>query len=539
MANTGKTPARAPRRLAVALLTFLLAAAGALAQTPKYGGTLRIYQRDNPASASIHEEATYSTTAPFMGVFNNLILNDQTIPRTSDATIRPDLATSWSWSDDGRDLTFKLRDGVVWHDGKPFTSADVKCTFDLVLEKSADKFRKNPRKPWYRNVSDVTVNGPSEATIHLTRRQPSMLAMLASGFTPMYPCHVPQVQMRSKPIGTGPFMVAEFRQNEILRFVKNPRYWKPGLPYLDGIDMPIIAQRSTAVLAFEAGKVDMTFPWEVTVPLRRDILAHVPGAVCHFGTMNVNYNLIVNADKPPFDNIDIRRAMALTIDRKAFIDILFEGQADIGGSLLPAPAGVWGMPAAMQTTMLGYDGDVSGNRAKARAIMEKLGYGPNHRLAVKVSIRNLPYFRDPAVILIDHLKEAYIDGELDPVDNAIWYPKLYRKDYAIGLNLTGNALDDPDQAFYENFGCKSDRNYSGYCSAEMEALFDRQSVETDFGKRQAQVWEIDRRLQNEVARPVILHMRGGTCWQKNVRGYVPMANTVHNGYRFEDIWLDQ
>ncbi|MSP01052.1 MAG: peptide ABC transporter substrate-binding protein [Acetobacteraceae bacterium] len=522
-----------------AFLLALLTAGSALAQTPRSGGTLRIYQRDNPASASIHEEATYSTTAPFMGVFNNLVLNDQHIPRTSMDTIRPELATSWTWSEDGQHLTFRLREGVTWHDGKPFTSADVKCTFDLLREKAADKFRKNPRKPWYQNVADVTTNGPLEATIHLSRRQPSILAMLASGFTPMYPCHVPQIQMRSKPIGTGPYMSAEFKQNEILRFVKNPHYWKPGLPYLDGIDWPIIANRSTAILAFEAGKIDMTFPWEVSVPIRRDILAHVPNAICHFGTMNVNYNLIVNGDKPPFDNLDIRRAMALTIDRKAFIDILFEGQADIGGSLMPGPEGVWGMPDDMKKTMLGFGPDVAANRAQAKAIMEKLGYGPKNRLAVKVSIRNIPYFRDPAVILIDHLKEAYIDGELDPVDTAIWYPKLYRKDYAIGLNLTGNSMDDPDQTFYENFGCKSDRNYSGYCNPEVEALFDRQSVEVDFATRRALVWEIDQRLQNEVARPVILHQHGGTCWHKYVRGYTPMTNSPHNGYRFEDMWIDR
>ena len=522
-----------------ALAAALIASLPALAQQPKPGGTLRTYQRDNPASASIHEEATYSTNIPFMAIFNNLIVYKQDEPRNTDASIVPELATSWAWSDDHLSLTMKLRDGVKWHDGKPFTSADVKCTFDLIQEKGTEKFRKNPRKLWYQNVVSVVPKGPLEVIFTLGRPQPSLLAMLASGYSAVYPCHATPAQMRTNPIGTGPFMLAEFKQNEIIRLVKNPNYWKPGRPYLDGIDMPIITNRSTAMLTFQAGKIDLTFPMEVTPALMRDIKAQAPKSVCVFGPMNVNENLIVNRERAPFDNPEIRRAMALTMDRKAFIDILFEGQADIGGTLLPAPNGVWGMPDAMMRDMVGYNPDVAHNRAEARAIMEKLGYGPDHRLAVKVSTRNIPAYRDPAVILIDHLKEIYIDGELDPVDTSLWFSKVARKDYAVGLNLTGNAVDDPDQAFYENFACKSERNYSEYCNPELEKLFDQQSSEVDPEKRRQMVWDIDRRIQNDVARPIILHMRGGTCWAPELHGFTPMVNSSYNGYRYEDLWLDK
>ena len=89
---------------------------------------------------------------------------------------------------------------------------------------------------------------------------------------------------------------------------------------------------------------------------------------------------------------------------------------------------------------------------------------------MKVSTRNIPQYRDPAVILIDHLKEIYMDGELDPVETSQWFSKVARKDYALGLNTTGNGVDDPDQNFYENFSCKSERNYTGYCNPEIEKL---------------------------------------------------------------------
>jgi peptide/nickel transport system substrate-binding protein len=105
---------------------FILVAGTALAQ--KQGGTLRVYHRDSPASMSIHEEGTVGVMMPMMGVFNNLVIFDQHVPQNSLQSMVPELATSWAWSEDGTELTFQLRDGVKWHDGKPFTAEDVKCT---------------------------------------------------------------------------------------------------------------------------------------------------------------------------------------------------------------------------------------------------------------------------------------------------------------------------------------------------------------------------------------------------------------------------
>ena len=511
----------------------------ASADEPKHGGILRIYHRDSPASASIHEEATYSTNIPFMGVFNNLVLYKQDVPQNSIDTIVPELATSWAWSPDNLSLTFKLREGVKWHDGKPFTAKDVKCTWDMIQEKSSQKFRKNPRKAWYENVTEVTTNGDYEATFKLGRPQRALLALLASGYSPVYPCHISPADMRTHPIGTGPFKFVEFKQNESIKLTRNPDYWKQDRPYLDGIEFTIIPNRSTAILAFIAGKFDMTFPTEVTVPLMRDIKSQDPTAICEFKPSNVANNVIINRDAPPFDNPDVRLAMALALDRKAFADILAEGQADIGGSMLPAPEGVWGMPKEMLESIPGYGPDVEKNRDQARSIMSKLGYGPDKPLKIKVSTRNIPVYRDPAVILIDQLKQIYVDGELDVVDTGVWFSKVARGDYSVGLNLTGNAVDDPDQTFYENYSCGSERNYTHYCNKDLEKLFGQQSQMTDIAARKKLVWEIDKKLQEDVARPIIFHIRAGTCWKPQVKGVTIMANSSYNGYRYEDLWLDR
>ncbi len=128
-----------------------------LAAAQQSGGILKFYHRDSPASGSIHEEATISAVAPFMAVFNNLVLFKQDEKQNRPENIQPELAESWSWNADYTRLSFKLRQGVKWHDGKPFTAADVKCTWDMLTDKGTAKLRANPRKAWYRNLDEVVV----------------------------------------------------------------------------------------------------------------------------------------------------------------------------------------------------------------------------------------------------------------------------------------------------------------------------------------------------------------------------------------------
>jgi peptide/nickel transport system substrate-binding protein len=508
----------------------------ALAQ--KAGGILKISHFDSPASMSLLEEATAAALRPMMGVFNNLVVYDQLVAQNSMKSIVPDLATSWSSNEEGTELIFPLRRGVKWHDGKPFTARDVQCTWDLLMGKASDKLRINPRKSWYSNVEEVTTNGDYEVTFHLKRAQPALLALLSSGWAPIYPCHVSPRDMRSHPIGTGPFKFVEFKPNEVIRVTRNPDYWKEGRPYLDGIEWTIIKDVSTRNLAFIAGKVDMYSPYGVTIPILKDIKSQAPQAICEVTATNVNRTLIINRGKPPFDKADLRRAMSLTLDRKAFIDIITEGQGDIGATMLPAPEGVWGMPPEELAKLPGYDPDIAKNRVAARNIMQSLGYGPDKRLPITVSTRNIPPYRDAAVILIDQLKEIYIGGMLDPVDTTQWYPRILRKDYTVGLNVTEAGVDDPDQQFYENYVCAAERNYTGYCSPELDKLVDRQSSESDKEKRRQLVWEIETRLAEDGARPVIFYPRQATCRHPQVKGLTVMVNSIYNGYRYEDLWLD-
>src|SRR5215468_3030789 len=338
------------------LLLALIAGNAALAQ--KYGGVLKLSDPGSPANMSMLELPTIQGEMPMMGVFNNLIVFDQHKAQVSLDTIVPDLATEWSWSEDGTELTFKLRHGVKFHDGKPFTAEDVQCTWDLLLDKTNDKLRLNPRKSGYDNLAAVITKGDYEVSFQLKRPQPAFPMLLAGGFSVIYPCHVSATQMRQHPIGTGPFKFVEFKPNESIKVTRNLDYWKKDRPYLDGIEYQIIKNVSTGVLAFLAGKVDMTSPYFLQVPVVSDVKNQAPEAICQLVPVNVNRNVMMNRETPPFDNPDPRRAVALSLDRQAFIDTLTMGKGDIGGVMQPPPEGVWGMPPEMLKTLPGYDPDV-------------------------------------------------------------------------------------------------------------------------------------------------------------------------------------
>jgi len=515
---------------------FMAWATIGVAFAQQQGGVLRVPHFDSPASMSLLEESTVAVNRPMMGVFNNLVMYKQDVPQNSLKSIVPDLATGWSLNEEGTELTFPLRQGVKWHDGKPFTASDVKCTWDLLAGKANEKLRIDPRKGWYSDLAEVTTNGDYEVTFHLKRPQPSFLALLASGWSPVYPCHVSPREMRQHPIGTGPFKFVEFKPNQLIAVTRNPDYWKPGHPYLDGIEWTIIKDLSTRTLAFVAGKGDLLYG--VTIPQLKDIKNQRPDAICDVVPANVSRNLLVNRDKPPFDNPEIRHAMSLSLDRQSFIDILYEGQGDIGGAMQPPPAGLWGLAADELRALPGYNLDVEKNREQGRAVMQKLGYGPDKRLPVTVSTRDISYYRDPAVILIDQLKQIYMDGVLEPVDTTQWYPKVMRKDYTVGMNIQESEVDDPDVLYYENYKCGAPRNYTAYCNPEVDKLIDRQSIETDVAKRKQLVSQIERKLIEDHARPIIFFPRGAVCRSPSLKGLTLMVNSIYNGQRFEDLWLD-
>ena len=168
--------------------------------------------------------------------------------------------------------------------------------------------------------------------------------------------------------------------------------------------------------------------------------------------------------------------------------------------------------------------------------MESKGYGPDKRIKLKLSTRNIPTYRDSSIILIDQLKEIYIDADLEIVETALWVPKLIRREYQFALSQVGNGVDDPDQNYPENYACGS-RTYMDYCNKEVDALIAKQSAERDPERRKKIAWEIDAKLTNDAVRPMIYYLRGGSCWRPEVQNVTIMVNSIFNGWRWEDLWI--
>jgi len=141
------------------------------------------------------------------------------------------------------------------------------------------------------------------------------------------------------------------------------------------------------------------------------------------------------------------------------------------------------------------------------------------------------------VILIDQLKEIYVDGELDMIDTSRYFPKIMRKEFTVGLNLQTSG-PDPDPILDLFYGCGSSLNWDGYCNPQVDNLIEQQSMEADEARRKQLVWEIERMLAEDVARPIIFYERAATCWQPYVKGHTMMVNSVFNGWLMEDVWLD-
>jgi len=136
------------------------------------------------------------------------------------------------------------------------------------------------------------------------------------------------------------------------------------------------------------------------------------------------------------------------------------------------------------------------------------------------------------------LKEAYIEGELEPIDTTAYFPKIQRKDFTVGLSLQSSG-PDPDSILDLFYGCGSNLNWDGYCNAEVDKMIEQQSIEANQERRKQLVWAIETKLAEDGARPIIFYARGGTCWQPYVRGLTVMVTSIFNGNRREDIWLDK
>ena len=515
------------------------AAAHAQAGKPKRGGILNSVLTEDPPGLLVHESATISNVWPMSPCYSNLVIFDPLKPLDSAETVIPELAEKWSWQDNYRNLVFFLRRNVKWHDGRPFTSADVKYTFDAVREApdSVGKLRTSPRKDWYANVEAIEAPEPHTVVFRLKRPQPSLLLMFASGYSPVFPAHVPVAELRQRCVGTGPFRQKEYLRGQLIELERNPSYFVPDRPYLDGIRYTIIRERGTRLAALQAGRVDAFLPLEMTKAMADAARAQAPSLVITEVGQNGSDNVILNHKRAPFDNPAVRQAVNLALDRNAYVRSVRQNGAVTGAALMPKPLGFWGLPDPELRALAGYR-DPAKDKAEAKRLLAGAGHGPDKPLRVDLVTRTLPIYLDLASFVVDQLRLIGIEATLKQLDTAAWFPALSRRDFQIGANLTAGGFDDPDAYLFENYKCGSPRNYTDYCSEEMDRLIDQQSQELDRAKRLKLVADIQRKLEADVARPMLGWRKEYFARWPYVKNLVP-HNALYNYGRMQEVWLDR
>jgi len=529
-----------------ALVVLGLAASWLVAVVPaptlaqKAGGVLNARLREDlPQGFALNETSTISTMWPAMPCLSNLVLFDPLVSTHSADHLVGELAERWSWQDGYRSLVFFLRSGVKWHDGAPFGAKDIKATFDMLREApdAPARLRINPRRDWYANVESVDVVDPLTVVFKLKRPQPSLLMMLASGFTPIYAAHVPPASYRTSCVGTGPFKLKEWRRGEFVEYVKNPSYFVKGRPYLDGLRYTIIADRSLGQSALQVGRVDISFPGDTTKPMADQLKQSSRQIVItQVGTSVVDH-LFVNTQKPPFDNLKVRQAISQAIDRRGIIDAVYGGGAALGAAMAPRPYGVWSLVDKDLRALQGASTPADAKK-NARKLLADAGFTETSPLRLRMLTRALPAFADLSAVIVSELKRVGVDVELAQVESAQWEPLKTRGDFTIGTDRTGIEPDDPDSNFYENYGCASPRNYARYCDEAVAKLIDQQSQELDRAKRLVLVQEIQRRLEASAIRPVLVWRLDYFALWPHVKSLVP-HHSLYSWGRMQDVWLDK
>ena len=529
--------------LTVAVLAVLAAGlarrADAQGARPKRGGILNTVLIEDPPGLIIHESATVSNVWPMSPCYSNLVFFDPLKGQESVDTIIPELAERWSWQDNYRNLVFFLRRNVKWHDGKPFTSADVKYTFDVAREapEAPARLRLSARKEWWSSVASIEAPEPYTVVFHLKRPQPSLLLMLASGYSPVLPAHVPLNELRQKCVGTGPFRQKEWLRGQMVELERNPDYFVPDRPHLDGIRYTIIRERGTRLAALQAGRLDAFVPLEMTKAMADTAKSVTPALVITEIGQNGSDNVLLNHKRPPFDNPLVRKAVNFALDRRAYVKSVRQDGAVIGAALMPRPMGFWGLADADLRTMAGYR-DPARDKAEARRLLAEAGYGPGKPLRLEMVTRTSPIYVDLASFAVDQLRLVGVEATVKQLDTSAWFPALARREFQIAANLTAGGFDDPDAYLVENYKCGSSRNYTDYCNEATDRQIEAQSQELDRAKRLKMVGDIQRTLEAEVARPMLGWRKEYFAQYPYVKNLVP-HNALYNYGRMQEVWLDK
>src|SRR5215475_5174252 len=519
--------------LSVIVVAGLWAAPSALAdEQPRRGGILQVALAGDPPSLDMHQEQTFMVAQPMGPIYNNLIVFDpHNYPK-----IIGDLAKSWTVSDDYLTYTFTLHAGVKFHDGSELTSADVKASWDRMVFPPEGVV--SPRRGNYPMIKSIEAPDPSTVVFHLHYPSPSFLTNMAHPANFIYAKkYLDQDQnwYKKNTMGSGPFKLKQYVHGSSFEMERNPKYWKPGLPYLDGIKYYIIADDGARAKAIRAGRVDVELrflpPGEVDA-----IKAQMGDKVVVAAIQNiVNFGVTINVDKKPFDDERVRKALSLALDRYDMVKTLapITNLDTIGG--LMHPDSQWALSPEELQEMPGFGKDHEANLQEAKRLLAEAGYPNGFKTVLTNRNVKLPYI-DLAVYVISEWKKIGVEAEHKVEESATYSKTRVTRDFELVIDPYGSAtVGDPDEML-DKFTTGASENWGRFSDPVVDKLFEQQSREMDPQKRIELVKQIDKRVLEKVWRIHGLWNTRLEVRSAKIRNYTPQPSHWMNR-RFEDVWL--
>jgi peptide/nickel transport system substrate-binding protein len=516
-----------------ALLTACLLAvpAMAVAETPKRGGTLTYAVTAEAPTFDCHATTTYAAIHVLAPHYSLLVKIDQhDYPK-----VKPDLAESWTVSADGRTYTFKLRDGVVFHDGAALTSADIKA--------SLDRIRKPPegvvsvRKAAFEDIEDIKAPDPLTVVITLKAPDAQFLDLLALPFNCIYRAEklAADPQFPAKTIlGTGPFVATEHVAGSHFTGKRFEKYFEKGKPYLDGFKAQLMKAAALGP-GFQGGQIQAEF--RSITPAERDRLTQALGAklVTQESPWLCKVEMMFNTTRKPFDDPKVRQAISMAIDRWGGSDALSKISIlkAVGGPL--RPGNVYALPPDELAKLPGFRRNAEAERAAARKLLEEAGVKD---LKFKLTNRNVSQPFTPAgVYVVDQLRRIGVTAEHVQMDVSTQKKSIAAGDYDVGLDGFCGDNEDPRPLLLAYLSkSRSPRNMSRNEAPEVDALFDKYKAARTPEEQKSIAWDVQRAIITGAYSVPVLWYNRIVAHTAEVKGW-KITPSHFVGQDLADIWL--
>jgi len=502
------------------------------AETPRRGGILLAAIAAEPPSLDPHQESTFANiqlVAPFYSTL--LQFDPYNFPK-----IIGDVATEWKVAPDGRTYTFKIRQGIRFHDGSPLTAADVKASYDKIVA-PPDGVR-SIRKTAYSVIERIETPDSATVVFKLRSVSASLLANLASPWNGIYPKKYLDKDpnyFRSNVVGSGPFKFKSYVHGSTLEGERNPDYFVKDRPYLDGFKFFISTETSVRAAAIRSGRAYIEFrdfPLAEVEAIKKQLGDKV---VVQETPVTASWNITINNRLKPFSDIRVRKALSLAIDRYTMSRVLYpiNGLKLLGIALRPGSE--WAMSAAELEKLPGFGRDADRSRAEAKRLLAEAGFPNGFKVVLKNRNIRLPYL-DFAVFVIQEWRKIGVEVEHRPLETAAWFADGQDTgNFELMVTPPVRFMDDPD-LWVNMFVTGDTENWGRMSDPRLDDLFKRQTQTLDPVERKKLVNEMERIVvDNAYLIPGLWWTRNMVHWAK-VKNYVAPPNYYSN-QKLQDVWL--